>query len=347
MHQMIGFHQPPLVSVIIPCFNSQKTIRESLDTVLKQSWKNIEILVIDDGSTDSTKNIINSISDKRIHYHRKSNSGVSASRNMGLGLCKGKYICFLDSDDFMLPKNIEEKLRVAEGYNLDLITADDFAIHGGNCARHYKEISHNLENIVEYCEDQRFSVSRIDFSVEMSDRETRNFDNFFIISPSCVIKNFPRIPPFSTRSIFFARSLLTKLECFDTSLTSAEDIKFWFELSLECKTGIGVIPRILTVYNSFFSTWKLNPNYSKNDHVFYKSCLSKLDYLDDKNLARKYYSSAWLVAEIYRPFYFFSAFKKNPKSIKYIKALINSIARVALVALLNDRTKIKKSPKLQ
>lgn len=347
MNQIIGFHQPPLVSIIIPCFNSQKTLRESLDTVLKQSWKNIEIIVIDDGSTDSTKEIINSIPDKRIHYYRKSNSGVSASRNMGLRLCKGKYICFLDSDDFMLPKNIEEKIGVAEYYNLDLITADDFSIHGENCARHYKEIFYNLENIEEYCEDQNFSHSRIDFSVEMSDEETCNFDDFFIISPSCIIKNFPRIPPFSTRSIFFARSLLNKLECFDTSLTSAEDIKLWFELSLACKTGIGVLPRILTVYNSFFSTWKLNPNYSKNDHIFYKSCLSNLHYLHEEDLAHKYYCSGWLVAEIYRPFYFYNAFKKNPKSIKYTKAFINSIAKVAFLTLLGDEAKIKTSPKLK
>lgn len=99
-----------LVSVIIPAYNSDKTIFKCINSVAKQSYSNLEIIIINDGSTDSTEEICLKYKniDDRVKYTKISNSGVSIARNTGINLSKGKYIIFLDSDDFFMPDAIQE-----------------------------------------------------------------------------------------------------------------------------------------------------------------------------------------------------------------------------------------------
>jgi glycosyltransferase involved in cell wall biosynthesis len=97
----------PLVSVIIPTYNRACYIRECLDSVFNQSYQNVEIILVDDGSTDNTKQIISTLTDPRLHYIYQENKGRSQARNTALSCAKGKYITFLDSDDMYLPNKIE------------------------------------------------------------------------------------------------------------------------------------------------------------------------------------------------------------------------------------------------
>lgn len=99
----------PLISVIIPSYNSEKYIHEAIRSIQNQSYQNWECLVIDDGSTDSTKEIIEKLilDDQRIKYYYKKNSGLSDSRNFGVTVAKGEFIQFLDSDDVLFPKKLE------------------------------------------------------------------------------------------------------------------------------------------------------------------------------------------------------------------------------------------------
>lgn len=92
-----------LVSIVIPMFNTEKYISKCLDSLINQTYSNIEILVIDDGSTDSSKNIVNEYceKDKRIKYYYQENSGVGIARNKGINLSNGEYIVFVDSDDYV------------------------------------------------------------------------------------------------------------------------------------------------------------------------------------------------------------------------------------------------------
>lgn len=91
----------PLVSVIIATYNRADCIRKAIKSVLAQTYKNIELVIIDDGSTDKTKEIVQLfLFDKRVHYFRQENKGVSIARNNGIKISKGKYIAVLDSDDF-------------------------------------------------------------------------------------------------------------------------------------------------------------------------------------------------------------------------------------------------------
>lgn len=107
-----------LVSVIITCFNQEKFISKALDSILSQTYQNWECIVIDDGSTDHSAEVIKKYQDKdkRIHYHYQDNTGVSKARNAGFKLAKGKYIQYLDGDDLLLPEKFGKQMEV---FNVD------------------------------------------------------------------------------------------------------------------------------------------------------------------------------------------------------------------------------------
>ena len=90
-----------LVSVIIPVFNSERYIASAVESVLKQTYKEFELIVVNDGSTDKTVKVLEQYID-RIHYAYQPNKGVAAARNAGIRASKGEYIAFLDSDDLWI-----------------------------------------------------------------------------------------------------------------------------------------------------------------------------------------------------------------------------------------------------
>lgn len=116
----------PLISVIIPTFNNDNYIKETINSVLNQTYTELEIIIIDDGSTDLTREIVNSFDDKRIKYLFIENSGGPARpRNVGIQKATGKYIAFLDSDDIWLSDKIERQLAIFESDNsCDVIFGD-------------------------------------------------------------------------------------------------------------------------------------------------------------------------------------------------------------------------------
>ena len=91
------------VSIIIPVYNVEKYLSKCLDSIINQSFKNFELLLIDDGSSDNSGKICDeyAMNDKRIKVIHKKNEGVSRARNIGIDLSKGRYIMFCDSDDFV------------------------------------------------------------------------------------------------------------------------------------------------------------------------------------------------------------------------------------------------------
>lgn len=115
-----------MVSVIIPAYNVEDYISESLESVVNQTYRNIEIIVIDDGSTDNTLNICNRYAknDSRIHVICTDNHGVSQARNEGLKAAKGEYIAFVDSDDYAHSHLFENILKDMCMNNSDIGIAD-------------------------------------------------------------------------------------------------------------------------------------------------------------------------------------------------------------------------------
>ncbi len=113
-----------LVSIIIPAYNAQNSILICLESVLNQTYKNIEILVINDGSTDKTLEILEKIQDKRLKVFSQDNKGVSSARNKGLENALGQYIAFVDSDDFIDKDFIHKMLKSAMQNSADIVVCD-------------------------------------------------------------------------------------------------------------------------------------------------------------------------------------------------------------------------------
>ena len=112
----------PLISIIIPCFNAEKTLENCLQSVVQQSYANLEIIIIDDGSTDETSLIYNKFqsNDERILVLKQQNSGVSKARNTGVKAATGDYICFVDSDDWAELNYCSELYSLLVGENADI-----------------------------------------------------------------------------------------------------------------------------------------------------------------------------------------------------------------------------------
>lgn len=119
-----------LVSVIMPVFNSERFLRESITSILEQTYSNLEFIIINDGSTDNSLKIIKTFLeiDYRVILINKTNSGIVDSLNEGIRISKGKYIARMDSDDISLPKRIAQQVNHMEGLNLDLCGGHYFLI---------------------------------------------------------------------------------------------------------------------------------------------------------------------------------------------------------------------------
>ncbi|MBZ8182201.1 glycosyltransferase [Oscillatoria salina] len=104
----------PLISVIIPVYNGEKTIQETIESVLQQTFTDWELIIIDDGSQDSTLEILESIRDDRIKVFSYPNTGLAASRNRGISHAIGKFLSFLDADDLWTPDKLEKQLATLQ-----------------------------------------------------------------------------------------------------------------------------------------------------------------------------------------------------------------------------------------
>ena len=115
----------PVVSVIIPVFNAGKNVENCIQSLLNQTYKNFEILIIDDGSTDNTLTILEKYErNKKIKVIHQTNSGVSTARNLGISEANGKYIGFVDADDRVRPNYLEDLVVAIETEkNIDVANA--------------------------------------------------------------------------------------------------------------------------------------------------------------------------------------------------------------------------------
>ena len=107
--------EKPTVSVVIPAYNRAHSIGQAIQTVLNQTYQDLEIIVVDDGSSDNTSEVVRSLKDERIRYIRhEENKGAPAARNTGIKAAQGEYIAFQDSDDEWLPQKLEKQMKVFE-----------------------------------------------------------------------------------------------------------------------------------------------------------------------------------------------------------------------------------------
>jgi len=200
----------PLVSIIMPTYNTEKYIAEAIQSVLVQTYKNFELIIIDDGSNDSTKEIIYSFDDKRIKYTYQENQGVSVARNRGIELSKGEYITFLDADDAIPQVSIEMRVDYLDNYsNVDVI-------HG--------KVSIRNENL-------KYEIKSYEpFIFQDILRKTLQLNNKMFFNPGYMIR----------------KSKLNDIK-FQEGMTHAEDILFLLKLSSK-NIIFGSIPYITYYY---------------------------------------------------------------------------------------------------
>ena len=105
----------PIVSIIVPVYNAEETLRRCIESVLNQGFTDFELLLVDDGSTDSSAGICREYEngDRRVRVIRKENTGVSDTRNLGLSEARGTFVQFLDSDDWITPDATSLMVRAA------------------------------------------------------------------------------------------------------------------------------------------------------------------------------------------------------------------------------------------
>ena len=122
----------PLVSIIVPVYNGEKTIERCLRSIQNQSYSNIEVLVVNDGSSDHTERIIRKYvqRDSRFRYIEKENTGVSDSRNVAMAEAKGDYFQFVDGDDWLVKQATEEFVNTALTYGCDMVISDFYRVCG-------------------------------------------------------------------------------------------------------------------------------------------------------------------------------------------------------------------------
>ena len=109
------------ISIIVPIYNAEKYLNKCIKSLINQTKKELEFILVNDGSTDSSEEIIKAYKDKRIKYFKNKNQGIGKTRNFGMQKATGKYIMFLDSDDFLAANACEELFSKAEKENLDLV----------------------------------------------------------------------------------------------------------------------------------------------------------------------------------------------------------------------------------
>ena len=112
--------QKPLVSVVIPTYNYGRFVCEAVDSALAQTWPNLEVIVVDDGSTDDTKERLKPYGN-RIRYIYQENRGLSGARNTGIREAAGDHVAFLDSDDLWTPKKIEAQMELVAAQNFEAV----------------------------------------------------------------------------------------------------------------------------------------------------------------------------------------------------------------------------------
>lgn len=199
----------PLVSVIIPAYNHEMYIEEALQSVINQTYKNIQLIVINDGSTDGTGAVIAKFIKKNnkfnIEYLSKANEGVCRTLNKGLELAKGKYVALLASDDMCTPDRIEKQLQLMEeNANIGLVFSDHYFIRFNQITR----------------------IKATDYKPNIKKCFINNIQNVNMYE-KLLTENF--IPALT---VFIRKECFDKVGGFDNNLW-AEDYDMWLRISKE------------------------------------------------------------------------------------------------------------------
>lgn len=280
----------PLVSVIVPIYKVEKFLRRCIDSIINQTFSDSEIILVDDGSPDNCPNICDEYKNKdgRIRVIHKENGGLSSARNAGLDIAKGKYVLFVDSDDYIEPNLLKTCVSLIENNNYD-------AIRFG-----YKKIDNEYKKIWE-----RYPAECL-YSFKNSE-EKLSFLRDFLLSYKI---------PFTAWSCLFKNEIIQKyhLRFYSERIIFSEDT-FFSTLYTFYSNNCFAIDKIFYIYqdnvNSLMRTYKSENQLLINKCIrwskeLYKQC-------NDEYLRERFYVIATAFYKNELPF------NTRPKTIKHIK----------------------------
>lgn len=258
------------VSVIMPAYNAEKYIEQAARSVLDQSYQNIELIIVDDGSSDSTANIAQSIvaNDERAKLVEQKNSGKpSIARNVGIKFAAGQYLSFLDSDDYWLPERVAKLLDgmgshpdwIASFHDLKFITFDDRLLPG------------------TYLHNVNFPSTAHPHLVPIGNAWHESARDFFIFMST-------KYAAIHTQSVLIDRHKFNRDDLqFNEKFTICEDTDLWIRLAMNGK--IGYLDHALSFYRQNPESITKNPiRFAEQALMFHQFNRSRiLSKLDQKN----------------------------------------------------------------
>jgi len=301
-------YKAPMVSVVMPAFNAEQHLENAVNSVLTQTYRNLELIVVDDGSTDHTLSILKAISihDSRLKIISQNNSGrPSIARNRGISIASGEYISFLDSDDLWEPSRVEKMVTGLDGHPEwvaafhDLKLVDEF---GARLGKTYLADVSFLTNASQW-------MKKVD-------------NNWFNLNSRFYVYMSLYYAAAHTQSILIARSRLpAEILNFNQNYIICEDTDLWIRVAMSGR--LGFLNEVLSSYRQLNTSitrnkvlfanqsaefhkanyQRLSPHLSKEEIIIYKKKIANyirnLAFLkyDEYNLqeARKAYLEAFLL----------------------------------------------------
>lgn len=248
-----------LVSVVVPAFNHEHYIVDCISSILEQDYPNIDLIVINDGSTDRTGEKIKETLKKnpsRFVYIAKENEGLIKTLNLGLQLARGKYFCELASDDMFLPSSITNRVHYLEEHSdIDVVFADAYRIDNNTKTniklsegkKRYDSLEHTITDLIQ-------GKAKIMFPTGM-----------------------------------FRKAILERLGGFDEDFRYSEDVAIWYQLALHAKIGYFDKPVIYYRKHSDNTSSSLPFKYGiRKEKILALEKLFSLNMKDLENIVKKY-----------------------------------------------------------
>lgn len=305
-----------MISVVIPLYNKEASIANTLNCVLAQTYQDFEIVVVDDGSTDNSAAVVDTFKDHRIRLIHQPNGGVSAARNAGIKEAKGEYVAFLDADDKWLVEHLENLAQLIKMYPNNKAYATNY----------YNELKGIRKNVV---------LNKIPFKTEMG-----ILNNYFEICSNSQ-------PPVWSSAVCVERNLISDIGGFPAGIKAGEDLLTWARIAVRTDWAYSMNPTAIYMMGEGHDYRKkparrqdegdpvcmglkelLNSDYKRRSELahfigrFYKMKASNsLRYGDHIDTISNSLKSLW-----YRPF----AFETYP--ILVMGCLPNYISRIILKA---------------
>jgi len=226
-----------MISVVIPLYNKAESIARTLATVAAQTYSDYEVVVVDDGSTDGSADIVRRINDPRLRIICQPNGGVSAARNRGIDEARGEFIAFLDADDEWKPDYLETQMALTEKYP----DCDVFATR-------YETRSSDGTTVQAIIRKLPFQGSDGILS------------NYFLVA-SC------SQPPLFTSAVMVRKTAIQAVGCFPVGIKSGEDLLTWARLSARGSIAYSTIPKVSFAIEGYEVTSKPKRIPAKTDAV--------------------------------------------------------------------------------